>query len=373
MKVPFFDFNQAPSVLVEEWQEAVGRVLRSGRYIGGQELEIFESDWASYININYAVGVGNGLDAIILGLRALNIGPGSTVAVPSHTFLATWIAVEAVGATPLGIDCDEFGLLDLDILEGFGSRIDAVIPVHMHGQAVDMRRLCKWAEEQEVKIIEDCAQAHGLTIEGRHVGTWGDIGAFSFYPTKNLGALGDAGVVVTSKEFLAKRIRSLGNYGSEAGNKYKYAEIGVNSRLDPIQAAVLRVNLSYLDDWNLRRREIAKHYINGFKNVDLQLLNEDPSSSVWHHFITLCGWRDEFRVALEGKGVFTEVHYPQCAEDSYAHIKGMGSNIPIRARKLAESTLSLPISPWMQDEQVQFVVDSVREIILLRKAKGDIT
>jgi len=366
MKIPFFDFQQAPSSLKIEWQEATARVISSGRYIGGPEVTDFENRWAEYLGVEHAVGVANGLDAITLGLKALDIGPGSRVAVPSHTFLATWLAVFEVGALPIGIDCDSSGLLDLDALESVEVSVDAVIPVHMHGQMVDMPRLITWAQIRNVKVIEDCAQAHGAKIDGRMAGTWGDIGAYSFYPTKNLGAIGDAGAVVTSDPNLAESVRSYGNYGSTPTSKYRYARTGVNSRLDPIQAAVLSVNLNHLNDWNARRSEIASAYIEKFSTFGIEMLVNEAEKSVWHHFIVLSATRDVLRKDLESEGIFTEIHYPENGEDSFSSITEHVSSQPINARKIATRTLSLPISPWMSDEQVDYVIDCMTSDKILR-------
>jgi dTDP-4-amino-4,6-dideoxygalactose transaminase len=372
MNVPFFDFKLAPSNLRSEWQTAIERVIASGRFIGGPEVTDFETRWAGYLGIAHAVGVANGLDAITIGLKALGIGPGSHVAVPSHTFLATWLAIAAVGAEPVGVDCDVKGLLDVDALIRIEGRIDAVIPVHMHGQMVDMPKLCAWAQARGVKIIEDCAQAHGARINNQHAGTWGDIGAFSFYPTKNLGALGDAGVIVTSNPTLAEAVRSFGNYGSTPTNKYKYARAGVNSRLDPIQAAVLDVNLNYLDTWNARRREIATSYIFELSKFGIEMLNSDPESSVWHHFIVLCDNRDGLRSDLLSENIHTEIHYPESAEDSYSEISTYISGAPLNSRAIAKRTLSLPMSPWMTDEQVLYVLDRITSDRILRNFRGEI-
>lgn len=372
MNVPFFDFKQAPAILKSEWQTAIERVIASGRYIGGYEVADFEIRWAEYLGATHAVGVANGLDAITIGLKALGVGPGSRVAVPSHTFLATWLAVAAVGAEPVGVDCDVHGLLDVDVLARIEGRIDAVIPVHMHGQMVDMPKLCAWAQANDVKIVEDCAQAHGARINNRLAGTWGDIGAFSFYPTKNLGALGDAGIIVTSDPTLAEAARSLGNYGSTPTSKYKYSRAGVNSRLDPIQAAVLGVNLNNLDNWNARRKEIATSYISGLSKFGIEMLTTDPNSSVWHHFIVLCDDRDALREDLLAQNIYTEIHYPESAEDSYSEISTHISSAPANSRAIAKRTLSLPLSPWMTDEQVLYVLDRVTSTKILRNFRGDI-
>lgn len=372
MKVPFFDFKQAPPSLRGEWREAIERVISSGRFIGGSEVTNFEARWAEYLGTKFAVGVANGLDAITIGLKALDIGPGSRVAVPSHTFLATWLAVAAVGAEPVGVDCDKSGLLDIESLEQISGKVNAVIPVHMHGQMVDMPRLVEWSSRNKVKVIEDCAQAHGASINNKLAGTWGDIGAFSYYPTKNLGALGDAGIVVTSDADLAQIVRSYANYGSTPTNKYKYSRVGVNSRLDPIQAAILDINLNYLDQWNDRRREIASTYISRFSQHGIQMLVEDAHLSVWHHFIVLSSTRDQLRVDLEQVGVLTEIHYPESAEDSFSAISKHVSRNPTNARKIAEQTLSLPMSPWMTEKETNYVMDCITTDSILRNFNGKI-
>ncbi len=371
IKVNFFSFKDAPDSLREEWNTAISKVIDSGQFIGGPFVNGFETEWASYLGVNHAIGVGNGYDAIVAALKILGIGKGDLVAVPSHTFVATWLAVGAVGATPVGIDCDPAGLLNIDLLESSKSIFSAVIPVHMHGQMVDMPRLATWANENSVKVIEDCAQAHGARIGGKLAGTWGDFGAFSFYPTKNLGALGDAGCLVTNNSRLASEARSYVNYGSVPGNKYEYQFNGINSRLDPIQAAVLSVNLKYLDTWNARRNEIAKIYLDTFQEIGIKTLKVDIDS-VFHHFIVETENRDETRVNLEAMGVKTEIHYPECAEMSYGKFSKhhILSEMP-NASNLARKTLSLPISQWMSDSEAYRVLEAVTEASTLRSFLGE--
>ena len=370
--VPFFSFLDAPIDLKNEWRAAISRVVDSGRYIGGSEVLDFENRWASFLDVNHSVGVANGMDAITLGLRSLGIGPGKLVAVPSHTFIATWLAVDAVGATPIGIDCDSTGLIDLDLLECLPASLDAVIPVHMHGKMVNMERLIKWARLKNVSVIEDCAQAHGADLNGRKAGTWGDVGAFSFYPSKNLGALGDAGIIATDDSSIAQSIKSLGNYGSSLENKYQYEKLGSNSRLDSIQAAVLGVNLKYLDLWNEKRREIAKQYMSKLIELDLTPFISEPENSVWHHFILQSSKRNELRAEFDILGISTEIHYPQCAEDSYAEISNYESQKPKVARKLAATTTSLPISPWMSETQINQVLDALSSPRILANLRSNI-
>ena len=358
--IPFFSFKDAPDALKDEWAAAISRVLDSGRFIGGNEVEEFEQSFSNYVGADFGVGVANGLDAIVLGLRALNIGTGDLVGVPSNTFLATWLAVNAVGATPVGIDCDETGLMNLELLESSKLKLKAVIPVHMHGQMVDMPRLMRWAEINDVRIIEDCAQAHGARIDGISAGNWGDIGAFSFYPSKNLGALGDAGFVTTNSKENALAVKSLGNYGSKPTNKYSYERLGSNSRLDSMQAAVLKVNLQYLEDWNLNRQKIAEIYNNELISQGIQPFISNPTKSVWHHYIVTSENRTELQNMFTEMDIGTEIHYPQCAEDSFSEISIHRTGNPTQARKLANSTLSLPISPWMTSKQIELVAQALR-------------
>lgn len=358
-KVEFFSFKDAPEALRDEWRVAIAEVIQSGIFIGGPMVAKFESEWAGYLSVKHAIGVGNGYDALVVALIILGVGPGDLVAVPSHTFVASWLAVDAVGATPVGIDCNEFGLMDLELLEQYKSNFTAVVPVHMHGQMVDMPRLVTWADKNKVRIVEDCAQAHGARIDGKLAGTWGDFGAFSFYPTKNLGALGDAGSLVTNDDSLAIKARSFVNYGSVSGNKYEYQFHGINSRLDPIQAAALSINLKYLDSWNKRRQEIARIYSENFNANDIPCLPIERNS-VFHHFIVLSENRDITRKLLEKEGIKTEIHYPESAEKSFNKFE---TNFEVyqgeRASTLASKTLSIPISPWMSDASIHKVIDSI--------------
>ena len=360
-RVDFFSFKDAPDSLRDEWKAAILEVIDSGQFIGGPFVNKFESEWANYLGIKHAIGVGNGYDAIVVALKILGIGEGDLVAVPSHTFVATWLAVGAVGATPVGIDCNAGGLMNVEILESSELHFSAVIPVHMHGQMVDMPRLDTWAKKNSVKVIEDCAQAHGARIDGKLAGTWGEFGAFSFYPTKNLGALGDAGALVTNDDALASNARSYVNYGSAPGNKYQYQFNGINSRLDPIQAVVLGVNLKYLDTWNMRRNEIAKFYTEHLQALGIKTLMVE-SDSVFHHFIVESENRDETRRHLDLLGVKTEIHYPERAEISYGKFKKsfVAGEMP-NASNLARKTLSLPISPWISDESLNHVINSLNK------------
>jgi dTDP-4-amino-4,6-dideoxygalactose transaminase len=369
--IPYYSFGDIPISVKTRWEEAISRVIASNRYIGGEEVTRFEGTFSNYIGSKFGVGVGNGLDALTIGLKALGIGPGDEVAVPSHTFIATWLAVAAVGAKPIGIDSDSRGLMDLNILEKLTKRPKAVVPVHMHGQMVDMIRLMSWARKFKVKVIEDCAQAHGAKMGDKLAGSWGDVGAFSFYPTKNLGAVGDAGMVVTDNEALFDKMKSLGNYGSTKKDKYEYERLGANSRLDPIQAAVLAINLEYLDEWNNKRQEIADIYLQRLHELGVKTLVHSASESIWHHFIVLASNRQSARQKLEQNGIGTEIHYPNTAEDVFTKVAGAVRGDPSQARLIANKTLSIPLTPWMNSDQVGQVLESFTDDSVLLNFLGE--
>ena len=367
MTIPYFDFKRAPESLKEEWQKAISLVIDEGQFIGGSRVTHFEKEWAKYVGIEHSVGVANGYDGLVIALRAAGIKSGDLVGVPSHTFIATWLAVQAIGAIPVSLKIDHMGLLDVESLKKSDQKFNAVIPVHMHGQGVDMPELMKWAKMKSVIIIEDCAQAHGLKIAGKSVGTWGDVGVFSFYPTKNLGALVDAGIVVTNDPNIAEKSRSIGNYGSKKSDKYSYENFGVNSRLDPLQAAVLEVNLKYLDAWNLHRSEVAARYKKVLEKNGVKFLN--PSNSVWHHFIVFTIDIDSAIDAFKRLKINTERHYPNTAEFNFESL-GVGNVKDVLATDFCNSALSIPLNPWMGEEQIQTIIRAFNsESILLNLRK----
>jgi len=357
--VSFFSFSDAPSNLKQEWVESIAHVINSGRFVGGELVLEFEKMWAQMIGANFAVGVGNGLDGLVLALRALGVSPGDLVAVPSHTFIATWNAVKLVGATPIGVDVDQRGLIDLEKLESL-SNITCVIPVHMHGAMVDMVRLNRWANKMEVSVVEDASQAHLAKCELGYSGTLSDVGVFSLYPTKNLGALGDAGIITTSNEAIATFIRSNANYGASKDDKYLHNTFGVNSRLDSIQAATLLVNLKYLESWTKHRIGLAEIYLSRVKENDkVKFLHDQAEFSVWHHFPIICSQRSKLTAFLLEHGIATEIHYPNLAAREYERITGeIQGNYPV-GEHLADSILSLPISQWHTAEEIEYVADVV--------------
>ena len=364
--VPYFNFGNVPDWLKEDWARGIEGVINDGVYIGGNRVIQFEKSFSEYLGTKHVIGVGNGFDALVIALKTLEIKQGDFVAVPAHTFIATWLAVQAVGATPYGVDSDLTGLIDLEQLEN--SRIDfkAVIPVHMHGQAVDMVRLKTWAELTNTLIIEDCAQAHGAEINQIKVGNWSDISAFSFYPTKNLGALGDAGAIVTNSDFLAEKARNISNYGLGDKKSYYFSEIGVNSRIDPIQATILSINLDYLDTWNQKRRSIAMAYLNEIKLIKNQQ-HLAKNKSVWHHFVIQVKERDLVRNFLNEHGVGTEIHYPRIASDIYSEITGKPSGFYPVAKQFTNSILSLPLNQWLSDQEVSTIIRAMNEDFIQSK------
>jgi dTDP-4-amino-4,6-dideoxygalactose transaminase len=365
VNIPFLDLTKLPKSILNEFKNSISSVLDEGKYIGGRFVSQFEDEWSNFTGAQYSIGVANGLDAISISLTALGVKSGDLVAVPAHTFIATWFAVRNIGAIPIGIDVDENGLMDLEFLEASPENFRAVIPVHLHGFTIDMKRLSNWAKSKDILIVEDCSQAHGAINSGHHVGTMGDAGAFSLYPTKNLGALGDAGIITVNNLDLADRIRTIANYGADPVDKYLHRSLGVNSRLDPIQAAVLSVNLKYLPEWNERRREIATKYIQAINPHNGSVFPKSffVSEAVWHHFIFLSDDRDQIRESLKSWGVNTEIHYPVCASTEYSRLKIDGNlryaqDFP-RATSISSRTLSLPIHPFMSTKQVEYVAEKI--------------
>ena len=359
MKVRFFDYSLVPNTLVSEWRLAFEEVLSESKFVQGKQTREFEVEWASLIGSQHAVGVGNGFDGLTTALRALDLKPGDEVAVPAHTFIACWFAIQNVGGIPVGVDVDSNGLIDLDILESLKSKPKYVMPVHMHGAMVDMSRLMKWANSNGVKVIEDASQAHLASRNGKKSGTWGDVGVFSLYPTKNLGALGDAGVIVTDKEEVERKIRALTNYGSALDNKYRHIEFGANSRLDTLQAAFLLKALPNLKEWNENRNHLAMQYQTGLAGInDLVPLHHSLENQVWHHYVVKTHQRDSLRKYLLEFGVETEIHYPNTAATEYQTIFGGNQNFTV-ATELANSILSLPLSQWHTKEHIAHVVEGV--------------
>ena len=349
MTIPFLDLRAAHAEIESALEEAFRRVLRSGTYILGRELETFEHEFADYCGARYCIGVGNGLEALHLILRAYGIGEGAEVLVPANTYIATWLAVSHAGALPVPVEPDPRTYnIDPDRLESaVTERTKAIIAVHLYGQTADMDAINTVAARHGLKVIEDAAQAHGARYRGRRTGTLGHAAGFSFYPGKNLGALGDAGAVVTGDAGLARSVRTLRNYGSI--KKY-YNEIpGFNSRLDELQAAFLRVKLVHLDDWNEQRTAIAKRYIDELAGTGL-ILPHTPSwaEPCWHLFVVRSKHRDELQRRLDALGIGSLIHYPvpPHLQQAYAHLDIPKGALPV-TEAIHREVVSLPIGPHM--------------------------
>jgi dTDP-4-amino-4,6-dideoxygalactose transaminase len=362
VKVPFLDLKPSYDELRDELDAALLRVARSGWYILGEEVERFEGAFTAYVGAGHCVGVANGLDALVLALRALDIGPGDEVIVPSNTYIATWLAVSQVGATPVPVEPDaKTHNIDPGLVEAaLTSRTRALLPVHLYGQPADLDPLLELARARGLKVVEDAAQAQGATYKDARIGGHGDAVAWSFFPTKNLGALGDAGAVTTNDAAVADRIRVLRNYGSR--EKYVCEVRGVNSRLDPMQAAALGVKLKHLDAWNERRRRLARRYIDALAGSGVGLpATPQWCESVWHQFVIRVGDRDGLQRHLAAEGIGTLIHYPipphlQGAYGDGGHPSG---SLPI-AEGLAREVLSLPISPQLSDADQDAVISAIR-------------
>jgi dTDP-4-amino-4,6-dideoxygalactose transaminase len=364
MNVPFLDLKAPYAELREELDEAMGRVAESGWYIMGSECDAFECEFAAYCEVQHCVGVGNCLDGLHLILRAYGIGAGDEVIVASNTYIATWLAVSYAGAAPIPVEPNPntFNLDPNRIEEAITARTKAIIPVHLYGQTAEMSAINAIAAKHGLKVIEDAAQAHGARYCGRRAGALGDAAAFSFYPTKNLGALGDGGAVLTNDSELADRVRVLRNYGSR--RKYFNEVKGFNSRLDELQAAVLRVKLKYLDQWNSRRCTNAAAYfaaLTGMAKLVLPRVFPD-SDPVWHVFTIIHPERDELQKHLSAAGVGTLIFYPVPPHLSGAYERSTGGKgaFPI-AEQLAEQTLSIPIGPHLTDAEVRHVTESIQK------------
>lgn len=364
--IPFLDLHSINSRDGEEFRAAFDRVLDSGRLVLGNETSHFESEFASYCGARHAIGVANGLDALILVLRAWGVGSGDEVIVPSNTFIATWLAVSAVGATivPVEPDSSTYNIAADTVEAAITSKTKAVVPVHLYGKPADMPAINAVARSHGLKVLEDAAQAHGANISGQRVGSFGDAAAFSFYPGKNLGALGDGGAITTSDPDLANQLRMLRNYGSQV--KYHHELTGVNSRLDELQSAFLRVKLRKLDADNARRGEIASRYNEGLADLAGLCLPSKTAAceSVWHLYVVRHEKRAVLAEHLAARGIHTGIHYPTPPhlQGAYHHLGMQPGMLPI-AEALHRTVLSLPMGPTMSEEDVCAVIEAVRESV----------
>lgn len=361
MNIPFVSFLPMENELRSDLKTAFDRVLMRSWYIEGVEDELFEKAFAEYCNSDYCVGVGNGLDALVMALKALGVETDDEVIVPSNTYIATALAVTYVGAIPIFVEPDikTFNINPSLIEEAITAKTKAIIPVHLYGQACEMDSIMAIARKYNLFVVEDCAQAHGATYKGKKIGTFGDVACFSFYPGKNLGALGDAGAIITNNKKIADKVKAYGNYGSD----YKYHHIykGNNSRLDELQAAFLAAKLPHLERMNVERRRIAKRYLEEIKNKEI-ILPYVPNgmNPVWHIFGVRCQRRSEFESYLNEKGIGTNKHYPipihlqVCYED----LGFREGDFPI-AEEISATELSLPMYYGMTDDQIQYVIDCI--------------
>ena len=377
-ELKFCDLSLTYNELQIEMDKAIGTVLRDGDYILGKQVKQFETEFAHYLQAGYCVSVSNGLDALFLVLKAWGIGEGDEVLVPSNTYIATWLAVSYTGAKPVPVEprwCD----MNIDpskIRDLITPKTKAIIPVHLYGMPADMKPIMDIANDYNLRVLEDSAQAHGSTYDGSKCGTLGHAAAFSFYPGKNLGAYGDAGAITTNDADLAEKVRILANYGSK--EKYHHPVKGYNCRLDEIQAAILRVKLRYLDEWNLRRQRLANRYYNGIVNplVEAPYLQASQQadgqtisfvmpesatkiSSTWHQFVIRTSKRDELMKHLYANGISTMIHYPIPPHLQLSYSSDGYGRLPI-AEEMSASILSLPMNPHLSEQDCEYIIETIK-------------
>ncbi len=361
MKVPFSTFEHMHNQVRGEMLAKFEQMYDNGWFIHGQECGLFEEEYAAYFGAKHCIGVGNGLDAIYLVLRALGIGAGDEVIIPSNTFIATVLAVTYAGATPVMVDPDSatYNMCGKGLEEVLTEKTKAIIPVHLYGQAAEMDEIMAFAKKHKLYVIEDCAQAHGALYKGQNIGTFGDAGCFSFYPGKNLGALGDAGAVICNDDELAGKIKALSSYGSKV--KYNHIYKGQNSRLDEIQAGFLRIKLRHLAEYNADRCRVADRYLKEINNPKVKLPQVGADRThIWHVFAVMCEERDVLATYLEEKGIGTVIHYPISIADQKCY-EGMNfPRLPI-AQEIARTELSLPMYVGMTDAEIDYVIDTVNK------------
>lgn len=357
-KVPFNNLTLEYSRFEKEYDQAIKNVLSKGNFILGEELSKFELNFSNFIGTKYCIGVNSGLDALILALRALRIGEGDEVIVPANTYIASVIAISEVGASPVLVEPDEYYNINPTLIRGLiTTKTKAIMVVHLYGQSARMREIKSICNEHNLLLVEDCAQSHGSKFEDIMTGTWGDISCFSFYPTKNLGAFGDGGACLTDDSEIADYIRLLRNYGSKV--KYHNEIIGLNSRLDELQAAILNVKLSHLKDLLRHRRMIANYYLNTIVNPKIYLpIVHEKSSHVWHLFVLRVEDRNAFQNHLRFNGIETSIHYPIPPHLSKAYAGYFDCEFPI-TEKYSDNIVSIPLYDWMGLDEVQRVTEVI--------------
>lgn len=360
MRVDFAKFDYMHEELEVEIKRAINEVVESNWFIEGKKLEEFEKKFAEYCGAKYCVGCGNGLDGLTLALRAMGVKRDDEVIIPSHTFIATSLAVSNIGAIPVFVEVKDDYTIDPKLIEeAITDKTKAIIAVHLYGQCADMDPINEIAKKHNLYVLEDAAQAHGATYKGRKAGTLGDAAEFSFYPGKNLGAMGDAGCVVTNNEEIAKEVKKLGNYGSS--KKYCHESKGVNSRLDEIQAAILSVKLKNLDKWNKERNKIANLYLNGIKNekITLPYVSEN-NEHVWHLFVVRVDDRNAFQNYLKENGIASLIHYPTAITKQEAYSEFVDLDLP-KAIEMANKVVSLPMYYGMTEEEINYVIEVINK------------
>jgi len=360
MKINFNQLDRGYQKFKDEYNQAAINVLESGWYIMGDHGIKFEKEFARFTGSKYCVGLNSGLDALILAFRALDIGAGDEVIVPANTYIASVLGITENRATPIFIEPDEFYNLDAcKIEEKITNRTKAILVVHLYGQAANMVNIKEIANRYNLYLIEDCAQSHGAKFGEKTTGSWGDIGCFSFYPTKNIGAFGDGGAIVTDNEQVYEKMKMLRNYGSKV--KYKNEILGVNSRLDEIQAALLSVKLGHYDELRLERAEIAHKYLSGITTHKVELpMIRDYAEHVWHLFVIRIDNRESFQTYLLEKGITTQVHYPipPHLSEAYQYLGHKLGDYPI-TEEYANTMISLPLYEGMTDEEIEYVIDTI--------------
>lgn len=363
MNVPFLDLKSGYLELKNEIDAAISRVLQSGWYILGSEVDAFEQSYAEYCNSQYCVGVGNGLDALILALKAMGVGVGDEVIVPANTYIATWLAVSHCGATPVPVepDADSYNIDPSRIEAAITARTKVILPVHLYGQTADLTAILAIAKQHKLLVLEDAAQAHGAIYNGTPIGAHSDAVAWSFYPGKNLGAYGDGGAVTTNNADIAKQLTALRNYGSHV--KYVNDLKGFNSRLDPIQAAVLNVKLRYLNEWNQRRKELATYYTQRLTENGYTLPRVSTGMDhVWHLYVIRAAQRNKLMTKLADNGIGTLIHYPipPYRQRAYEEMQIAADRFPL-TNAMSEEILSLPMGPHLSESEIERVVDVLNE------------
>jgi dTDP-3-amino-3,4,6-trideoxy-alpha-D-glucose transaminase len=362
MNIPFLELKSQYAAIKPEIDAAIAGVLERAWFIFGEDLTAFENEFAAACGARYCVGVGNGTEALHLGLRALGVGPGDEVITVAHTFIATTLAISWTGACPVFVEVDpQTYTIDVErAAAAITPRTRAILPVHLYGQPADMGALMELAQQHDLAVLEDCAQSHNARYRGRVTGTFGQIGCFSFYPGKNLGAYGDGGALVTDDVALVERLRLLHNYGQTA--KYHHEIQGYNSRLDELQAAVLRVKLRYLEQWNVRRRALAARYDEGLRDCGLILPHAAPDREhVYHLYVVRTPQRDALQQHLKANGIGTLIHYPTPVhlQPAYAELGLRRGTLPL-SEQIADEVLSLPLYPEMSDAQQDIVISAIQ-------------